>query len=76
MEVDGSQHTEAAGKDAFRDITMNRNGWSVLRFWHIDVLQERRQVCETILAVLDGELFKRTMALDLKYLPAEKNGET
>ena len=72
VEVDGSQHVETAARDAFRDRTMNRNGWSVLRFWHIDVLQQRQQVCETILGTLDGMLIDRTLALDLKYLPAEK----
>jgi len=70
VEVDGSQHVNAA-RDAIRDTTMTRNGWSVLRFWHIDVLQQRRQVCETILAVLDGRLKERTEALDLKFYPAE-----
>jgi very-short-patch-repair endonuclease len=72
VEVDGSQHA-GSKRDQFRDATMNRNGWSVLRFWHIDVLQSRRQVCETILAALDGRLTERTVALDLKFLPAEKS---
>ena len=52
---------------------MNLNGWSVLRFWHVDVLQQRRAVCETILAVLDGRLTERTNTVDLKYFPAEKH---
>jgi very-short-patch-repair endonuclease len=74
VEVDGSQHADSP-RDAFRNETMIRNGWSVLRFWHIDVLQNRRQVCETILAALDGRLAKRTEAVDLKFYPAE-NFET
>jgi very-short-patch-repair endonuclease len=69
VEVDGSQH--AGSKcDQNRDATMNLNGWSVLRFWNIDVLQSRRQVCDTIAAALDGRLNERIIAVDLKYLPA------
>jgi hypothetical protein len=52
---------------------MNRNGWSVIRVWHIDVLQRRKQVLDTIVAVLDGRLDNKTIALDLKFLPAHSN---
>ena len=69
VEVDGSQHF-GSSYDRTRDETMNLNGWSVLRFWHIDVLQQRRAVCETIVAALDGRLNTKTIAVDLKYLPA------
>ena len=70
VEVDGSQHAGRAS-DRFRDDTMNGNGWSVLRVWHADVLRERRAVLETILAALDGRLSVKTVAVDMKYLPAQ-----
>ena len=69
VEVDGSQHAQDT-RDAYRDETMNRNGWSVVRFWHIDVLQQRKQVLDTIAAALDGRLVSKTIAPDLKFLPA------
>ena len=55
VEVDGSQHA-AQPQDRFRDETMNKNGWSVLRVWNADVLNSRKAVLETILAALEGRL--------------------
>ena len=74
VEVDGSQHAEQK-RDSFRDETMNRNGWSVLRFWHADVLRSRRKVLETIVAVLDGRLDRETISPEMKFLPAFRNVE-
>ena len=75
VEVDGSQHADRS-RDRFRDETMNRNGWSVLRLWHADVLKERASVLDTILAALDGSLTSKMIAVDTKYLPALNNAET
>ena len=69
VEVDGSHHADRTS-DRFRDDTMNANGWSVLRVWHADVLRDRKAVLETILAVLDGRMIEKTIAVDMKYLPA------
>ena len=69
VEVDGSQHANRS-RDRFRDETMNRNGWSVLRFWHADILRDRRPVLDTIVAALEGRLGGKMIALDVKYLPA------
>ena len=55
IELDGSQHAESA-KDAARTAYLNAHGWSVLRFWNDEVLRDRRAVCETILAVLEGRI--------------------
>ena len=55
---------------------MNRNGWSVLRLWHADVLKERASVLDTILAALDGRLIGKMIAVDAKYLPAFGKAET
>ena len=74
VEVDGSQH---AGRrsDLYRDETMNRNGWSVLRVWHVDVLKNRRAVLDTILAALSGDMATKVIAPDLKFLPAAAKAE-
>ena len=69
VEVDGSQHANRSS-DRFRDETMNRNGWSVLRLWHADVLTDRRSVLDTVLAALEGRLTGKMIAVDAKYLPA------
>jgi very-short-patch-repair endonuclease len=70
VEVDGSQHLHQA-RDRFRDRTMNGNGWSVLRFWHSDVLGDVAAVLDTIVAVLDERLEKKMIAVDVKFLPAD-----
>ena len=69
VEVDGSQHANRSS-DRFRDETMNRNGWSVFRLWHADVLTDRRSVLDTVLAALEGRLTGKMIAVDAKYLPA------
>jgi very-short-patch-repair endonuclease len=73
VEVDGSQHANRS-YDRYRDETMNRNGWSVLRFWHADVLTMRKSVLDTIVAALDGRLDGKMVAVDVKFLPS-KSGE-
>ena len=74
IEVDGSQHV-GRSRDRYRDETMNRNGWSVLRFWHADVLRSRKTVLETIVAVLDGRLDRKMISVEVKFLPAFKEVE-
>ena len=69
VEVDGSQH-EGSKRDVVRDETMNGNGWSVLRFWHTDVLAERESVLKTIVAALDGSLASKMIGPDIKFMPA------
>ena len=55
IELDGSQHA-GSSHDLARTQWLNTNGYSVLRFWNLAVLQERRAVLDTIVAVLDGRL--------------------
>lgn len=69
VEVDVSQHA-VRQQDRYRDETMNANGWSVLRLWHADVLNDRGVVLDTILAALNGRLASKVVAPDLKFLPA------
>jgi very-short-patch-repair endonuclease len=49
VEADGSQHGESL-RDARRDAYLTRQGWTVLRFWNDDILQNRQSVIDTILA--------------------------
>ncbi|WP_299938399.1 endonuclease domain-containing protein [uncultured Nitratireductor sp.] len=70
VEVDGSQHAENTA-DRRRDGYMNEKGWSVLRFWNVDVLKEREQVLETILAVLEERLSSAVVANDMRFAPAK-----
>ncbi|MGX9144175.1 endonuclease domain-containing protein [Mesorhizobium sp. 128a] len=74
VEVDGSQHANRS-YDRYRDETMNRNGWSVLRVWHADVLASHKSVLDTIVAVLDGRLNQKMIGSDAKFLPAARLAE-
>jgi very-short-patch-repair endonuclease len=55
IELDGSQHADSS-RDLIRTKWLNANGYSVLRFWNLAVLQERDAVLDTIVAALDGRL--------------------
>jgi len=68
VELDGSQHLESA-HDSRRDRFMVEHGWSVLRFWNVDALVERRAVVETIQAALERRL-EPVEASDLRFVPA------
>ena len=74
VEVDGSQHAGSA-RDVDRDRSMNANGWSVLRVWHVDVLRQRQAVLATIVAVLDGRLSSKMISTEMKFLPAVGQSE-
>lgn len=54
VEVDGSQHGEAAGqaRDATRDRHFASAGFRILRFWNIDVDTNMDGVIDTILLAL------------------------
>lgn len=67
IELDGSQHADNE-HDIIRTKWLNANGYSVLRFWNIAVLQERRAVLDTIVAALDGRL--TTHADNDQFYPA------
>ncbi len=49
---------------------MNAEGWSIVRFWNIDVLTEMTPVLETIVAILEGRLNEAVDAYDLRFCPA------
>lgn len=71
VEVDGSQHADAP-RDRARDDFMRSRGYSVLRFWNIDVLKRTESVCDTILAALDGRLAENVTAPDLRFVIGDK----
>jgi very-short-patch-repair endonuclease len=55
VELDGSQHADSAHDDK-RDATLIALDYRVLRFWNADVLSSIDDVCETIVAAVEGRL--------------------
>ena len=55
IELDGSQHAESAYDDK-RDAILIAQGYRVLRFWNAGVLGSIDDVCETIVAAIEGRL--------------------
>ena len=55
VELDGSQHAGSA-YDETRDRVLLEQGYSVLRLWNHEVIGGLDDVCETILAAIDGRL--------------------
>jgi very-short-patch-repair endonuclease len=71
VELDGVQHAESK-YDIDRTYWLNRNGYSVLRFWNSEIRKERTAVLETILAVLEGRIFEAcaTIRFSPSYSPS------
>ena len=55
VELDGSQHAESFS-DGLRDAFLVGQGFGVLRFWNHEVARGIADVCETILAAVEGRL--------------------
>ncbi len=72
VEVDGSQHADSH-HDRRRDSYLRDRGWSTLRFWNTDVAKQRRSVCETILAAVEGRLTNDVIAPDLRFVYARSS---
>ena len=70
VEVDGSQHVESE-HDLRRDQFMHQAGYSIVRFWSGDVAKNPEAVCETILAILNGDITEKVVSMDLKFIPAQ-----
>ncbi|TIS87971.1 DUF559 domain-containing protein [Mesorhizobium sp.] len=75
VEVEGSQHADS-NYDRVRDRFIFSHGWSILRFWNVDVLKDREAVLETILAALGGRLERHIETHDLRFIAAKGYGET
>ncbi|HJV65438.1 MAG TPA: endonuclease domain-containing protein [Geomonas sp.] len=54
VEVDGGQHNQQAEDDQKRSEALAKAGFTVLRFWNNEVLQELDAVMERILLVAEG----------------------
>ncbi len=50
VEVDGSQHAEAAG-DETRTKRLQQDGWTIQRFWNDDVIRDVDNICQHIVIV-------------------------
>ena len=48
IELDGGQHADQKKRDQKRDKRLTENGFTVLRFWNNDVLENIDAVLETI----------------------------
>ena len=57
VEVDGSHHTQRAAQDASRTRVLAEHGYTVVRFWDNEVLQDIDGVLEAIV----GEITRRTV---------------
>ena len=55
VELDGSQHVDSH-RDELRDAFFVSQGHRVLRFWNHEVAIGMADVCETILAAVEGRL--------------------
>ena len=56
LELDGSQHFDAAAKDEVRSAALKSQGIEVLRFWNNDVLGKTEAVLETIWNALEEKM--------------------
>ncbi len=52
IELDGGQHAERASYDKIRDEWLRTQGYTVLRFWNNDVMQQLENVLEQIRSTL------------------------
>ena len=48
IEIDGGQHAEQAEYDQYRDAWLRSQGYTVLRFWNHEVMQQLEGVLEQI----------------------------
>ena len=52
IELDGGQHAEQAAYDRHRDAWLRNQGYTVLRFWNNEVMQQLEGVLEQIRGTL------------------------
>ncbi|ABR61133.1 DUF559 domain-containing protein [Sinorhizobium medicae] len=74
VEVDGSQHANRSS-DIRRDENMVATGWSVVRFWNMQIFNDRPSVLETIVAFLEKRLLGEVRTADLTSIPAKRQLE-
>ncbi|POZ61883.1 DNA (cytosine-5-)-methyltransferase [Chromobacterium alticapitis] len=54
IEADGGQHNESPG-DALREAWLQKQGFTIMRFWNHDILQNQDAVFETIWRTLNAQ---------------------
>ncbi len=52
IELDGGQHAEQVEYDAARTHYLDAHGWTILRFWNLDVLDNPEGVATAILTAV------------------------
>lgn len=52
IEVDGSQHAQQLSYDSNRSVWLEKEGYTILRFWNNEVLNETDGVLEVIIKSL------------------------
>jgi len=67
IELDGGQHAEQVVYDQHRDAWLRSQGYTVLRFWNNEVMQQFEGVLEQIRLTL-------TLTLSLSPSPSPVNG--
>ena len=67
IEIDGGQHAEQVEYDQHRDAWLRSQGYTVLRFWNNEVMQQFEGVLEQIRLTL-------TLTLSLSPSPSPVNG--
>jgi very-short-patch-repair endonuclease len=67
VEIDGSQHVDSS-YDRQRDAFMSRLGYAILRLPSGTVLRKRAEVCDAILAVLNGYTAENVETIDMKFI--------
>jgi very-short-patch-repair endonuclease len=55
VEVDGMQHADVpvAHRDRIRTLRLGNAGWTVIRFWNHEIMQNLTEVCDHIVAVAE-----------------------
>lgn len=64
IEVDGGQHHADAVRDEARTRFLNAQGYEVLRFWNVDVMDGFDGVCEQVGWAVKRKLFERSADTD------------
>lgn len=67
IELDDGQHQDLAAQDAMRDAWLKAEGYSVVRFWNNEFLQNKAGCLEKVLAELS--------AVTLSLNPSPLKGE-
>jgi pyrimidine deaminase RibD-like protein/very-short-patch-repair endonuclease len=70
VEVDGSQHLDSI-YDERRNLFMQAEGWSVARFWYVDVMRSTDAVLETLACVIDGRIRAPVTSREFNFYPAK-----